>query len=185
MSEPTLPAGAVAEANERCTTVQGRLTDALLARADAAASDREHAERCEACGAVARGLGRLGEALAADAPEDASDGLVSLTLVRARAELAGRAAARAAPAAGWRRELGRLVGVSLLPLPLVLAWNAAVLGLGGELLAGLVPGALLRALAAGYVVAGVTWLACLYGSLPVVAHRLARRRAPSALEVAT
>ena len=71
----------------------------------------------------------------------------------------------------------RLLGASLLPLPLVLAWNAAVLSLGGDLLGGVVPASLLQALGAGYVLAGATWLGCLYGSLPLVAHRRVHRRA--------
>jgi hypothetical protein len=172
--------------NERCEGVQGRLSDALLARGAAASTDRRHAEGCEACGAHARALARLGASLAADADvPDASDALVAVTLERARAELGRRDAALAGPATGFRRELARLVGTALLPLPLVLLWNAAVLSLGGELLGGVLPAGLVRALGAGYVLAGATWLACLYGSLPVVAHRTLRRRSPSALEVAT
>jgi hypothetical protein len=164
-------------AADRCEIVQGRLSDALLAREAPAPMDRDHAGRCPACGAHARDLEALAEALAGDAPEGASDALVAVTLARARAELSRREAARAAPLVGFRGELGRLVGVALLPLPLVLLWNAAVLVLGGELLAGLVPGAVLRALGAGYVLAGVTWLAFLYGSLPVLADRQLHRRA--------
>jgi anti-sigma factor RsiW len=177
-------------AADRCEIVQGRLSDALLAREAPAPMDRDHAGRCPACGAHARDLEALAEALAGDAAETlaaegASDALVAVTLARARAELSRREAARAAPLAGFRGELGRLVGLALLPLPLVLLWNAAVLGLGGELLAGFVPHALLRALGAGYVLAGVTWLACLYGSLPVLAHRQLRRRAMTLSEVPT
>jgi hypothetical protein len=59
----------------------------------------------------------------------------------------------------------------------VLLWNAAVLTLGGQLLEGLLPAALVHALGAAYVLAGATWLACLYGSLPLVAARQLRRRA--------
>jgi len=171
--------------SERCETVQGRLSDALLAREPAAPTDRQHAERCADCGAHARALADVGEALAADSVPRPSDALVSITLERARGELSRREAAQAAPLDGWRREVGRLVGLSLLPLPLVLLWNAAVLSLGAELLGGVLPDALVRALGAGYVLAGTTWLACLYGSLPVVAHRVLRRRSLSALEVAT
>lgn len=176
---------AVTTTSERCEAVQGRLSDALLARAAAAPTDRQHAERCAGCGAHARALERLAGALAADGDEGASDALVAVTLARARAELARSDAARAAPLSGYRRELGRLVGLALLPLPLVLVWNAAVLGLGGELLAAVLPGPLVRALATGYLLAGATWLACLYGSLPVVAHRMLHRRSASVLEVAS
>jgi hypothetical protein len=176
--------GGMTATSERCEAVQGRLSDAVLAREAAATTDRQHAGRCERCGAHARALERLGRALAADADEGASDALVAVTLARARAELLRRDAARAAPLSGFRHELGRLVGLALLPLPLVLLWNAAVLGFGGEILGVVLPDALVRALGAGYVLAGATWLACLYGSLPVVAHRMLRRRSPPALEVA-
>jgi len=162
---------------ERCETVQGRLSEATLARRRAAAADLEHAERCEACGRHEQALVRIGVGLAAEAALAASDALVEVTLLRARSELARRDAARAEPLAGWRREVGRSLGIALLPLPLVLLWNAAVLTLGGELLAGILPGALLHALAVGYGVAGVTWLACVYGSVPVLAHRQLYHRA--------
>ncbi|MBW2314506.1 MAG: hypothetical protein JRH10_09975 [Deltaproteobacteria bacterium] len=171
--------------SERCSAVQARLTDALFARVDAASSDLQHTEHCGDCGTFARDLSALGTALSADGTRDASDGLVGVTLVRARAELSHRDAALAAPLEGFGREVSRLVGLSLLPLPIVLLWNAAVLSLGDQLLTGIVPDALLRALTAGYVLAGTTWLACLYGSLPVVAHRVLRRRSLSAPEVAT
>jgi len=172
--------------SERCETVRARLEDALLARKAAAATDRRHAEGCNGCRAHARALARLGEALAADADvAGASDALLAVTLERARAELARRDAAVAAPIAGFRREVGRLLGLALLPLPLVLLWNVAVLTYGGELLGVVLPETLVRALGAGYVLAGATWLACLYGSLPVVAHRTLRRRDLRVLEVAT
>lgn len=173
--------------SERCESVQGRLSDALLAREAPAPTDRQHAERCEACGSHARSLARLGDALAADAgaAPGASDALVSVTLERARAELERRDAAAAPPLEGYSREVVRLVALALLPLPVVLLWNAAVLSLGGELLGGVLPGALVRALGAGYVAAGLTWLACLYGSLPVLAHRTLSRRGLRALEVAS
>lgn len=161
----------------RCEDVQGRIIDAFFAGAAPAETDRAHAEGCEACGPFARDLQRLSDAFAADAPPDASDALVHLTLERARLELGRREAARAKIPEGYSREIGRLVGVALLPLPLVLLWNAAVLTVGGDLLAGIVPASLLQALGAGYVLAGATWLGCLYGSLPLVAHHRAHRHA--------
>jgi hypothetical protein len=161
----------------RCDAVQERISDAWLARGETAPADREHARGCEACGAHERELVALARAFSADAPPLPNDALVAATLRRASDELARRAAARAAPPEGWRRELGRLVAAAALPLPVVLAWNAAVLTFGGQLLEGLLPVALIHALGAAYVLAGATWLGCLYGSLPLVAARTLRRRA--------
>jgi len=166
----------------RCDAVQARLSDAWLSRSEPALVDRAHARHCDACGAHERELGALARALSSDAPPAASDALVAATLRRAADELARRAAAQAALPEGWRRELGRLVAAAALPLPVVLLWNAAVLAAGGQLLEGLLPTALIHALGAAYVVAGATWLACLYGSLPLLAARTLRRRA---LESAT
>jgi len=163
----------------RCDGVRARLDDAFFARTAPAASDTEHAGRCPDCDAHRAALARLAEAFAADAPPGARDVLVRATLERAAAELRRRDAAVARPPAGYRRALGRLVAFAALPLPLVVAWNAAVLAAGAELL-GWLPASLLQALAAGYVLAGATWLACLYGSLPLLAHRQVHRHAPEA-----
>jgi hypothetical protein len=160
-----------------CEAVTARLSDAFFARTAAAESDRDHAAGCAACGSFQRDLVVLAGALATDATPTARDALVHQTLERARAELSRHEAATAALPAGYRREVGRLIGAALLPLPLVLLWNAAVLSVGGELLSGLLPTVLLQALAAGYVLAGATWLGCLYGSLPLMAHNQLRRRA--------
>lgn len=165
----------------RCDTVQSRLSDAFLARGEAARADRDHATGCAACSAHRAALWTLARELSADGPPVASDALVDATLHRATGELARRAAARAAPPEGYSRELFRIVAVTLLPLPLVLLWNAAVLSVGGDLLTGLFPHTLVRLIGGAYVLAGATWLACLYGSLPLFAHRQLRRRA---LEVA-
>jgi hypothetical protein len=163
----------------RCDSVRQHLDDAFFARAEPAASDAGHAGRCPDCGAHRAALSRLADAFAADAPPAARDALVHATLERAAAELRRRDAAVARPPLGYRRTLGRLVAFAALPLPLVVAWNAAVLAAGAQLLAWLPP-SLLQVLAAGYVLAGATWLACLYGSLPLVAHRQVHRHAPEA-----
>jgi len=170
------------KAEARCDLVQSRLSDAFLARGEAARADRDHAAGCAACSAYRAELQTLARELSEDGPPVASDALVGATLRRATEELARRAAARAAPPEGYSRELGRLVAATLLPLPLVLLWNAAVLSVGGDLLTGVFPDTLVRLIGGAYVLAGATWLACLYGSLPFVAHRQLRRRA---LEVAS
>ncbi len=161
----------------RCEAVQARLSDALLAGTVAAETDRQHAAGCADCGAFERDTARLARAFAADALPNASDALVNATLERAKAELAAPDPERAAIPEGYRREFGRLLGAALLPLPIVLAWNATVLSIGGDLLGGLLPAGLLQAAGTAYVLAGATWLGCLYGSLPLVAHRTMHRRA--------
>lgn len=173
----TTDSGAGETATPRCVAVQERIADAFFARATVAETDRSHTAGCAACARVAREVGALGDAFAFDETPDASDALVHQTLERARREMSRRDAAHATVPEGFGREVGRLVGAALIPLPLVLAWNAAILIYGGELLAGLVPASLLQALGAAYVLSGATWLGCLYGSLPLVAHRRMHRRA--------
>jgi hypothetical protein len=107
-------------------------------------------------------------------PREPDARLVARTQHLARAEL--RAAAPRAVTA----ELSRLLAAALPALVLVLAWNAAVLWLAPDLLAGILPTSLAPKLAAAlptlYVVGAVGWTALLVGSLPAVAHRLAARR---------
>jgi hypothetical protein len=155
---------------EPCAGVQERMTDALLDHRGPAAPDLLHAEGCAACAACRAGLD------AGPEPE-----LPAARLAEARrlaaAELArGASPARARLPAGYGRELGRVLAGALAALPIVLAWNAAVLLLGGELLAGLVPRGLAAGLATAYVVAAAGWLAFLFGALPLVADGQARRR---------
>ncbi len=107
---------------------------------------------------------------AGPAPEP-SPLLVARSLQRARAELAG-----AAPKAAYGRELSRAVRASLVPLPLVVAWNAAVLVFGTQLLAIWLPETLAVALPAAYVFGAAGWLALLWLSLPALARQQATRR---------
>lgn len=169
--EPTL------SADEHCQTVQERLSDAFFARTVAARVDVEHADRCASCGAHRNDLEQLAGALAADPEPEPDPRLVDVTRVRAQEEMRRRKAARAAPPVGYAGELRRLVVFAALPLPVVLIWNLAVLSTAEGLLAPWLPAALLQGLAASYLLTGATWLACLFGSLPLIAHRQARLRA--------
>jgi hypothetical protein len=160
-----------------CAGVQERMTDALLEQRDPAAPDLLHAEGCAACAACRDELLALRAALdAGPAPELPAARLAEVRRLAA-AELARDAApARAGLPAGYGRELGRVLGGALAALPIVLAWNAAVLLLGGELLAGLVPRGVATGLGVAYGLAASGWLAFLFGALPLVADSQARRR---------
>jgi hypothetical protein len=160
-----------------CDAVQERMTEALLARAAPAAPDLLHAEGCAACAACRDELAALRSGLDAFAAPELAPELGAAVRRRALAELARRGApARAGLPDGFGRELGRVLGGALAALPLVLAWNAAVLFFGGELLRGLVPAGLAAGLGAAYAVAAAGWLAFSFGALPLVAQGQARRR---------
>lgn len=162
-----------------CAGVEERLTEALLAREEPDATSRAHAEACSRCGtllhelvALRARLDRLGEA---DVPQAVRE----RTLGRARSLLAGGIGAAQIPRGlpqGYRSECLRLLGAALLPLPLVVAWNLALLAVGERLLAPFVPPVLLSTLAVGYLVAAAGWFALVYGSIPIVAHRRALRK---------
>jgi hypothetical protein len=158
------------------------LEDAFLSRRAPGAEIRAHLDSCVACReleAALRTLGKELESLPAAAPPER---LIARTQLRGRAELASpslvRAGARTlAPALprGFGREVLRLLGVATAALPLVLAWNALVLRIGGRLLAGFVPEPILSVLAGAYLASVAGWLAFVYGSIPFVAHRRVRR----------
>jgi len=114
-----------------------------------------------------------------EAPREPDASLVTRTQRRARAEL------RASSPRAVTVELSRLLAAAIPALCLIVLWNATVLWLGPELLAGVLPTALAPKLAAAlptvYVVGAAGWAALLVGSLPAVAHRLAARRELEAL----
>jgi hypothetical protein len=166
-------------AGEFCRGVQERMTEALLARRDADAPDLLHAESCPACAAQRDDLLAIRAGLdALPAPAPAAE-VVTAARRRAIAALAVEAApARAPLPSGYRRELLRILAAPLAALPVVLLWNWAVLAWGAELLAGLVPAALLAAVGAAYAVAAGGSVALLFGSIPFVAHGQAQQRLP-------
>jgi hypothetical protein len=113
--------------------------------------------------------------IAAPAPPPA---LVERTLRLASAELRrppalapGVATARGELPLGFRRELARLVAVTLPVLALLLAWDAFLVREGAAWLAGWLPAKLAFALVAAHVLAGLGCLALTYASLPLFAYR--------------
>jgi len=177
---------------ERCDAVQAALTEAFLAH-DAAPlpeAQARHLAGCAACTAARHELASLADGLrplaGARAPSAA---LRQRTLRLARLEL--RATAEASdgesrlvpPEAlvsgalppGFARECLRLLGGAVAALPVIVGWNVLVLWAGGGLLASLLPEPVLGVLAGAYVASVAGGLAFLYGSIPFVAHRRARR----------
>jgi len=175
------------DAHPPCDTVEERLAEAFLARGTPAADDLAHAAGCARCGAAQAELAAVAAGLALGAAPAPSELLVQRTQRRARAELAAlrereQEEALAAPGAsalllpeGFARECGRLLLGSVAVLPLVLLWNGFVLVSARQLLGGVVPEALLAVAGGAYVACGAAWLTFLYGSIPFVAHRRARR----------
>ena len=158
-----------------CGEVEARLIEALLARREGDARDLAHSETCPTCRRSLLELRSLRAGLEAWTAEAPAPALAEHT----RRAVAGRGRpATPFPAlpVGFGRELVRLFGAALAPLPLVLLWNAGFFFLAGRLLGRVLPEAMLTVLGVGYAVAAAGWLALVYGSLPLVAHERARRR---------
>ena len=111
--------------------------------------------------------------------------LVQRTLGAARAELRAERAVAGLPAhvvaAGFERELLRLLAAAAPALLVAVAWNLLVLLRGPALLDAWMPSLLAWALPVAYVLGAAGWLALVLGSLPVLAHRRAHRRVQEAL----
>jgi len=136
-------------------------------------------ERDEALEAELRALAAFLDPV--EAPQ-APPALVAQTLRRASAEL-GRAPAiapgvaavdRALPV-GFRRELLRLVAVTLPVLAVVLAWDVFVFTAGPAWLSAWLPPGVAAAVVGTYVLGSLGWIGLTYASLPLVAHRRALR----------
>jgi hypothetical protein len=138
--------------------------------------------------ALRRALGPAVSALDAGPAPTPSGSLVRGTLRRATAELRAetnlaRSAAAPSPAGGpwpvgFRRELARLLAVTLVPGAAVLALNLAVLLRAPGLLERWLPEALATALPTAYALGALGWLSLVVGSLPFLAHRRATARPP-------
>lgn len=163
--------------SDPCAGAQERMIEALLAHRDAAAPDLAHAQACDDCREHRDSL----LALCVGLDEAAWPALPEALAERARraafAELAARIEPAQAPLPeGFGRQLVRVLAAPTLLLPIIVAWNAAVLFFGGELLAELVPSAALATLGAFYALAAGGSVALIFGSIPFVAQLEARRR---------
>ncbi|HYB13655.1 MAG TPA: hypothetical protein VEG67_09290 [Myxococcota bacterium] len=167
---------------DACREARAALEDAFLDRRTPGAEVRAHLDSCTSCREVEVELRTLSEALLGLAAESPPERLLARTVLRGRAELAPGSLARAGTGPlgprlprGFGGELLRLLGVATAALPLVLAWNALVIHVGGRLLGGVVPEPVLSVLAGAYLASVAGWLAFLYGSIPFVAHRRVQR----------
>ncbi len=163
--------------SEPCAGVQERMVEALLAQRDAGAPDLAHAESCDACRAHRDDLMALRAGLDAEPWPELPEALAERARAAAFAELAATAEpARAPLPEGFGRQLVRVLAAPALLLPVIVAWNAAVLFFAAELLAGAVPAAVLTTAGAFYALAAGGSVALLFGSIPFVAQLEARRR---------
>ncbi len=167
---------------DACRTARTALEEAFLGRRASGPEIRAHLDSCVDCREVERELRKLDAALGGLADPAPPERLVARTLLRGRAELASRSLAQPGEGSfgqalpqGFAGELLRLLGVATAALPLVLAWNALVIHVGGRLLAGFVPEPILSILAGAYLASVAGWLAFVYGSIPFVAHRRVQR----------
>lgn len=133
------------------------------------------AERDPALEDELRALAPLLDRATAPAPPP---GLVEQTLLRASAELArapaiapGVAASARTLPVGFRRELLRLVAITLPVLGLVLAWDVFLLMAAPTWLSGWLPPGVAATVVAAYVLGSLGWIGLTYASLPLVAHR--------------
>jgi hypothetical protein len=173
-------------ATERCAAAQAALAESMLAReATLAPEVASHVAECGECARIRDELASLSRALDS-VPAPAPPSVLSARARRlARLELAAAVDAASedalVPASasglppGFGRECARLLAGSLAALPLVVGWNALVIWVGGGVLASLLPEPVVGVLAGAYVASVAGGLAFLYGSIPFVAHRRARR----------
>ena len=167
---------------DACRAARASLEDAFLGRRVPGAEVRAHLDSCLACREVEVALRTLGASLDSLPAGVPPESVLLRTQLAARAELAPQNLVRGSAGTlgrvlprGFVGELLRLVGFATAALPLVLAWNALVIRLGGRLLAGFVPEPLLSVLAGAYLASVAGWLAFVYGSIPFVAHRRVQR----------
>jgi hypothetical protein len=132
----------------------------------------EHVESCAACAAAAVPAARIGVLLDAEAAAVDAARLSRLVLARMAPELAARS-----PAAFWRRVVCAL-GVSLLPLPVVLLADGVLLLAIYRAATVLLPSSIALYLAASYAVTVLIGIGLAYAAIPLL---VARRPAPRAV----
>ncbi len=167
-----------------CAHTQERLEAAFWSRASPPEADAVHAADCAACGELIGALETLADSLeTARPPALAADRARSILQLAAR-ELTGSMRAtkpmvRPELPSGYARELIRILFWALLPLPLVLFAYVQLFQLGGALLGGILPDWGLVAVGIAAASGAASWLAVVYGSIPLVVYRQLSRVDPS------
>jgi hypothetical protein len=123
-----------------------------------------HARACDDCRAAPPPLEQLRNALEAGAEPDAGR-LTQLALSRLLPELRARA-----QTAFWHR-LARVLGIALLPLPLVLAADVWLLGRVYELAAAWLPSPLAVYIVVSYAASALVVIGITYAAIPLLLAR--------------
>jgi hypothetical protein len=159
-----------------CPHTTERLESAFWSRVSPDRADAEHAASCRSCGELMEALAVLADSLATQhTPELSADRFRSVQQLAAR-ELShslvpvGSVAPQPLPS-GYSRELVRILGWALLPLPLALFTYVQLFQLGGALLGQILPDWAVVAVGITAVSGAASWLAVVYGSIPLVAYR--------------
>jgi hypothetical protein len=134
------------------------------------AEARAHQASCPRCAVDGAPAGRIGALLAA-APLPAPAADLSGRITAAARPLLARNAARAA-----RRSLVSAVAASLVPLPIILLLNTALVRGLHALLSGFLPEPVGFYVTFNYAVLLALLLALTYGAVPILAERQARLR---------
>jgi hypothetical protein len=136
----------------------------------------DHAAGCDECRAAEVPVARIAALLDADVPRLDIGRLSLLAMTRVAPELEARD-----PALFWRR-VTRALGLSLLPLPLVLAFDAVLLAAIYRAAAALLPSGVATYLVASYGLTVLIGIGLAYAAVPLL---LSRRPDPpaAALEV--
>jgi hypothetical protein len=131
-------------------------------------ADAAHAATCDACGADAAALARVGAAFSAHPVETPSPALAARVLTAARPLLAAKRRHAA------RHALAAAVAAALLPLPIILLVDIWALGTMYAWLTRLLPPALSLYLVVNYAAVLALLGALTYGAIPLLAERQAR-----------
>jgi len=150
------------------TTCDDVLATLLLGRPLDAAAEA-HVRACDRCAAEAPVVGRVAGALATFAPPPPGPGLGAAVLRAARPVL------RQARRARWAA-VARALAASLVPLPLIVLLDAAIVRALRSALAVVLPSGLSTYLAFNYAALLALLLAITYAAVPLLVERQARGR---------
>jgi len=155
-----------------CAGISERLEAAFWARIPASQPDAQHAASCADCGAQLAALAALAAGLATPVPPELAVARARSIRQRVARELMGGAGqVRRGLPSGYLRELTRILVWAVIPLPLALFAYVQLFQLGSALLGRVLPDWGVVAVGCIAVSAAASWLAVVYGSIPLVAYR--------------